>query len=308
MSLASGVARYTALKRAMGISFVHPERQLMQFAAAAEERGERFVDTASALGWIAASTSSPRERRRLLNLVRGLAVHLHAEDQRHEIPGRDAFGRDGCRRPPPHILSTPEICRIMAAALELPPVGSITPTTFHFLLGLIAATGLRRSEAVALRIDDISADGLLVRGENAKSGRERLVPLHASVRAALQRYLDIRTRLPGSADALFILHTGRPVSPGYLSKIFVLLAQRTGLREPSRPGGPRLHDLRHSYATRVLECGQANGGAYRLMMALSSALGHTRLSDTYWYLEATPVLLDRISDAAEQRHVKEAGP
>ena len=73
----------------------------------------------------------------------------------------------------------------MAAALELGPRGSITPHSLHTMIGLIATTGLRRSEAVNLLLADYTADGLVVR--NSKFGKSRLVPLHASTRGGTRR-------------------------------------------------------------------------------------------------------------------------
>ena len=278
MTLAESVASYVAFKRATGLSFKEPEQMLDSFAAQAAARGERFVCAETALAW-ASQAASPRRKHRRLQVVRGLAVYLHAEDQRHEIPHRDALGRATQHRPPPRLLTLPQVCQLMQAALELPPAGSITPVTFHYLIGLLAATGLRRAEATGLQLEDATPDGLRVR--NAKFGRTRLVPLHASVRTALDRYLQTRLQHGSSDEHLFILASGGPGEPG-----------------------PRLHDLRHSFAMRALE-GAVSGdrkGISRHMLALSTYLGHSDASNTYWYLEATPVLLNQVSAATERLH------
>ena len=231
-----------------------------------------------------------------------LASVLYADDERHEAPNRDALGKARARRPSPHLLSVIEIRRIMDAALELPPAGSITPLTFHYILGLIAATGLRRSEATGLLLTDLTADGLLIR--KAKLGKRRLVPLGGSVHRAMEAYLRERKRCGGSDDHLFVLSTGRTMHPVYLATVFVKLARRVGLRAGPGQPGPRLHDLRHAFAVRTLESALSTErrDVARHMLTLSTHLSQSNTADTYWYLEATPVLLRRVSQATERLH------
>lgn len=299
MSLTEHVTAYIAFKRATGLSFREPEQLLGSFAAHAESRGDRFVRAGTAIDW-ASQVPSPRRQRDRLQLVCGLAAYLHAADERHEIPHRNALGHAHYHRPPPRLLSLPQIRQIMAAALELPPAGSITPVTFHHLIGLLAATGLRRAEAVGLQPGDITPDGLRIR--HAKFGNERLVPLHGTVQTALQRYLATRLRCRSASDRLFVLASGRPVRPNYLSSTFIRLARQIGLRGGPGEPGPRLHDLRHSFATRVLESSVSGDRSdlSRHMLALSTYLGHASAANTYWYLEATPVLLKQVSVATER--------
>jgi hypothetical protein len=82
---------------------------------------------------------------------------MHAENDRNEIPQRDVFGWGKRPRPRPHILPVTDIERIMQAALSLPPVASITPYTYHYLIGLLAANGharLRGGRAAGKRPDE----------------------------------------------------------------------------------------------------------------------------------------------------------
>ena len=279
MTLVDQAESYVAMKRATGLSFAGQERLLADFAAHAEAQGDPFIRVATALDW-ASQSSTHNERVRRLRTVCGLARHLHAEEGRHEVPHRDALGRPSRHRPPPHLLSGDEIRRIMDAALDLPPAGSTTPHTFRTMIGLLAATGMRRSEATGLRLRDLTADGLEVR--NAKFGKSRLLPLHGSVTRALDAYLDIRG--PGKPDApLFVMPSGRAVNPCYLTQIFIGLARKLGLRGGPGTPGPRLHDLRHSYASRVLEGSRAGDrrNAGRRMLALSTSLGHAAIADTF---------------------------
>ena len=183
--------------------------------------------------------------------------------------------------------------------LELPPTGTITPHTFRFAIGLIATTGLRRSEAVSLRLSDITADGLVVR--ETKYRKSRLVVLHDSTWRALERYLERRNGRRATDDHLLVLRTGRPPSAVHLSATFRRLARETGLRGGKGEPGPTLHSLRHVFAVRSLERAHLpdRDSVSRHMLALSTYLGHGSVADTFWYLEATPTLLNSIASAAE---------
>ena len=302
MTLTDKAASYVSMKQATGLSYSGEERLLGSFAAHAEAQGDQFVQVATVLDWASQAPSQGRRAFRL-RVVCGFAAYLHAEDERHEIPHRDAMGRPLRHRPPPHLLSLGGIRQIMNAALELPPSGSITPHTFHTIIGLLAATGMRRSEAVGLRIRDLTEDGPEV--HNAKFGKARLLPLDDTVKVALDAYLEKRG--PGALDdPMFIMPSGRAVDPDYLTGTFVRLARRVGLRGKPGTPGPRLHDLRHGFAERAL-IGAASSNRRdisRRMLALSTYLGHSNIADTYWYLEATPALLNRISAATEELHIR----
>ncbi|MYF31421.1 MAG: tyrosine-type recombinase/integrase [Gammaproteobacteria bacterium] len=302
MTMTDHVKDYVASRKALGLSFREEERVLMRYAEHADAGGDEFVRINSVLDW-ARTAISVGEAQRRLRIVRGLAVFLHVGDDRHEVPHRDALGKRRRYRPPPCIPSPEEIRLIMTEALSLPPAGSLTPRTFHTIIGLIACTGLRRSEATGLLLGDLGPDGLLVR--NTKNRRDRLVPLHESTRRALDDYLVARKRQGGPCEHLFVLASGRPVRPDYLTETFILLARKAGVRGKAGEPGPRLHDLRHGFAVRALEgcISSSRKDVGRHMLALSTTLGHARPVDTYWYLEATPVLMRQVSEATEKLHM-----
>lgn len=297
MLMAANVGRYVAIKRGLGYSFADQEQMLQRYAAFADARGEECTTVSGMIEWASGAPSIQRSRE-WLRTVRHFAIAMHAKDARSEIPPRDAFGRAKRQRPRPHILSPDDVKLIMRAALAVPPVASITPYTCHYIIGLIATAGLRVSEAANLLITDITADGLLIR--ETKFRKTRLVPIHDSTRAALEEYLALRRRIGGPNPHLFVLSTGEPPDPAMVTRTFVRLARQVGLRGPAGMRGPRVHDLRHSFAVRSLEpCGKGRAAINRHMLALSTYLGHACLSDTYWYLQATPVLIRQIADATE---------
>lgn len=297
MLMTANVQRYVAIKRGLGYKFADQEQMLRKYAAYTDARNEKYTSARGIIEWASTAPSAQRSRE-WLRVVRHFAISMHAEDDRNEIPPRDVFGRAKRPRPRPHVLAPADIDRIMQAALSVPPVASITPHTYHYLFGLLATTGLRVSEAVALLNTDITPDGLIIR--ETKFRKTRLVPIHRSTRKALSEYLELRQRIGGPDPHLFVLSTGEPPDHATVTRTFVRLARQVGVRGPKGERGPRLHDLRHSFAVRSLEqCGSDRAAINRHMLALSTYLGHACLSDTYWYLEATTALTRQIADATE---------
>lgn len=302
--LSNDVTRYVAVYQALGLAFAEQSRTLHLYARYADTYGDRFTLVSRIHDWCA-TASSPVRARSCYDTVRRLCVFLQAEDPRHEVPPAGALGRGRRPRPAPHLLDPPQIRAIMDAALDLPPKASIRPQTYHHLFGLLAATGLRIFEALALQRGDLNEDGLVAR--HGKFGKSRLLPLHSTTRGALDAYLAIRTRIGGAGDDLFVVSTGQAPHKVTAHIVFVKLARQLGLRGPGRTPGPRLHDLRHSFAVRSLEaCAHDRQAVARHIAALSTYLGHADVSNTYWYLEATPVLLHDIAAASERLFGEEA--
>jgi integrase/recombinase XerD len=165
------------------------------------------------------------------------------------------------------------------------------------LFSLLSATGLRISEALSLSLDDVGKDGLLIR--QTKFKKSRLVPLHATASAGLNRYLDLRTRLAIDDAHVFVSLQWRHLSYRYVNEVFNHLIEKIELDSSGRR--PHIHDIRHTFAVRVLEscCTKNRDAIDRNMLALSTYLGHANVADTYWYLEATPQLMMDIAQTCE---------
>jgi integrase len=298
--LREAVNRHIGLYQSMGFKYRVQAYALRSFADFAEQRSEEFVQADSVLEW-AASAPSVRQRHDRLNTVHRLACVLNAEDQHHEVPPTGAFGSAPRRPRSCHIFTQEEIDRLLRAASELAPQGSIRPITYTALVSLIACTGLRISEALKLELADLTEDGLMIRA--TKFQKSRLVPLHESARHSLQQYIAARGRFAPTASTLFVSRSGGKLPYPTVITTFLLLARSVGLRGGPGQTGCRLHDLRHTFAVRSLEqCPSDRRSVARHMAALSTYLGHAHVSDTYWYLQATPRLLGDIAAAAETLH------
>jgi integrase len=252
------------------------------------------VRAKSAIDW-AAQAKTEVERHRRYQCLMGFARFIHAEEPCHEIPPEHVF----CGylpRPTPYLFTDDELRRLICAAARLGPPGSLRPQTYKTLFTLLAVTGLRPAEAYALRRDDITHDGLTIR--ETKFRKSRLVPIHDSTRCALEHYLEHRARIGGDDEHVFVSLARRPLSPCSVSRLFRQLLREAGL--PDRPGRPRVHDLRHRFATRALQaCSGARDHIGAHMLALTTYLGHAHVGSTYWYLESTPQLMTDIAARCE---------
>lgn len=294
--LSRDLERYVDDKRSLGFKFRSQSGQLRSFVAFAEGRGDRYVRSARVLSW-AAKAPSPEHRRNRLMTVRRFALAMHAENARHQVPATEAVGRATTKRRAPYIYPPDEIMRLLQAAAALEPASSIRPLMYTTLLGLIAATGMRIAEALALRAEDVTADGLVIR--ETKFQKSRLLPLHSTVQQALDRYLIARRDVPGGST-LFASADGRALPYNSVRYVFLSLLDRTGLRGAHAGRDPRIHDLRHTFAVRSLEgCSHDRAAVASHIVALSTYLGHAHVTDTYWYLQATPVLMGQIAEAGE---------
>jgi integrase len=295
--LSPSIDAYLELRRAVGFRLKSEERLLHAFARWAAERGDTHVQTPTATEW-AATARSLWQRERRLRAVAGFARHARAEDPRHEVPPIFVFGRRHVR-PRPHIYAPEELQRLLDAARRLPPLWPLRAQVFTTLFGLLAAAGLRVSEALALRDGDITSDGLVIR--KTKFNKSRLVPLHETAAAALGRYLELRRRASTVSDYVFVSPHGGRLPHATVSKTFLQLMRHAGLRSGSGTPGPRIHDLRHTMAVRALEACPHDGSPVGWhMRALSTYLGHGNLADTCWYLHATPSLMRGVADACER--------
>lgn len=295
--LKHAIESYLALRRAAGFDLRMTESLLRNFSCFAAERGETHVRTQTAIDW-AACAPSPSQQDRRLKVVILFSRHICVEDNQHEVPPDGVFGKHPPQRRAPYIFSPDDICRLLAETSRLGPPRSLRPHTYGTLFALLACTGLRVSEALALRIEDVSEDGLVIR--ETKFRKSRLVPLHDTAVEAIDRYLEHRWCFGGADEHLFVSQRGRALPYQTVIATFLRVARAIGLRpEPGKPG-PRLHDMRHTFAVRALEkCPKDRHRITRHILALSTYLGHARVADTYYYLHATPQLAADIVDACE---------
>lgn len=291
----ASVETYLAVRRAVGFTLSNTEYLLRSFADFAADRKEAHIRTATAIDWASQAKSVAQRHTRHQTICR-FAQYLRVEDLRHELPPANHFGYRKTRRVP-HIYSRDEINGLVLAATRLCSPDSLLPRTYAALISLLAATGLRISEALHLLVTDITPNGLLIR--RTKFQKTRLVPLHATAVTGLGHYLIHRQEAKRGGDHVFVSDEGQPLVYGKVHGVFRALLKSAGIK-PSGGRWPRIHELRHTLAVRALESSPT--GRQRIgqhMLALATYLGHVNINATYWYLETTPELLLDIAVIAE---------
>jgi integrase len=298
--LREALADYLRIRRRLGFEMPQDGRLLEGFVEFLERAGAERITTELALMWARTPVHAhPHRWRQRLSVVRGFARHLATIDPASEVPSKDLL--PGHRpRIAPHVYTDGEITALMAAAEKLrPPLRAARHQT---LIGLLAVTGMRPGEALALDRQDVDLRNGVVHVRAGKQKKQREVPLHESTIRALREYARLRdTRFPEpSTPAFFVSARGRRMARGELNRTFTQLVREVGLDGGAR-ARPRPHDLRHTLAVRtLLDWHEAGEDIDRRMPLLSAYLGHVDPASTYWYLESVPELLELISRRLEQ--------
>jgi len=305
-ALSKELDRYLSIRRSLGYTLSTDERILRRFTAFAEREHAEHVSSALFLRWKEAFGKANNQTwAHRLGTVRVFAQWLHSLDSSHEIPPRSLIP-NRARRPHPHIYSEDDIRRIVRAAAELPSINGIRARTCSTLFGLIAVTGLRVSEALSLDAADVDLEAGAITVRKGKFGKARLVPVTDCTRTQLAGYAKERDRLLGAPSrAFFVSDSGKRLTDCAARYNFAAVCRTIGLRRAEkykRHGrGPRIHDLRHTFAVRtLLNWYRHHAEPAREMIKLSTYLGHADPVNTYWYLEAIPELLELASQRVEE--------
>jgi integrase len=292
------LAQYIGMRRALGAKLREPAVRLSQFVDFLKNQGAEFITTELALRWAMQPKHAERATwARRLSIVRRFAMWLHAADPRTQVPPHRLIGGRG-RRNPPHIYTDDELQRLIAEAFRLRSRKRLRAHTYTTLIGLLAATGLRPGEVLALTRSDVDLQNGILSIRESKFGKSRFVPIHKSTSAALVRYANRRDELDlrRQTDAFFITESGLPLLPSAVRRTFGKVSLAAGLRAGGtrhRIGrGPRLQDFRHTFATRrLIDWYRAGLDVERELPKLSTYLGHSDVAHTYWYISADPELL-----------------
>lgn len=299
-SLREHVDDYLRLRRALGYKLERHGRLLPQLINHLEAAGASTITSELAISWARQPTGAhPRHWAARLAIARGFAAYMQTIDPRTEVPPADAFAVR-YRRPTPYLWSEEDIRRLLEAARALRQ--PLKAASFEALFGLLAVSGMRVGEAIALDLDDVDLEHgvITIREQTAKLERARLVPLHPTTVEALEHYVRTRQRLrprPRSR-AFFLSAAGTRIDRSEVSKTLRKITIALGLR--TETARPRAHDLRHGVST-LIEWQRSGVRIDERIAALSTYLGHVSPADTYWYLTATPELMGAAAQRLELR-------
>ena len=293
MSRLSGhAADYLALRRALGFKLEKEGRLLPDFAAFAEAAGAGTVTVDLAVRWAAMPEgASPVWAAQRLSMLRGFARYLQTVEPAAQVPPAGLLPARN-RRVTPYIYSDADIDALMTAARALR--NPLKAATFETLIGLLAASGMRGSEAMRLDRGDLDVAAALLTVRATKFRKSRQLPLHQTTLRALTGYQALREQLcpAGATASILVSTTGARLCHETVQPTFRRLLRQAGVGQDTPRPRPTIHGLRHSFAVKTLL------GWYRddqdvqaRMPALSTYLGHASPAATYWYLSATPELL-----------------
>jgi integrase len=301
---------YVADRRRAGFNLSIDAIQLACFARFAQHNAPREPLTVDlARQWALANrTGASLTAARRIEVLRGFARYCQQFDPATQIPPRQLFG-PAHRRLTPHIYTDNEIRALLEAASQLSPPGGLRAASCATLFGLLATTGLRISEAIALVRSDVDLVRNILLIRHAKFGKDRWVPLHPTTAKALRDYVKRRDREPfsHSDDAFFIDDRGRALRAGNVRFAFNRLRRALKWRARGGHPAPRIHDLRHYFICRRLQRWYAEGkDIHQHILSLSTFVGHVKVSDTYWYVTATPELMAAAVRRSQRRAARGA--
>jgi len=294
---------YLGLRRALGHRLADAGRLLPRFVTHLDAIEASTITVELALAWVQQPDAVPSSSvwRRRMTAVRGFARHMSGIDPATEVPGLGLVTFQQRWRPP-FIYSDGDVVALMAAVPRLIP-SPLRAATFRTMIGVLAATGMRVGEAIALRRADTDLAEGVITVRNTKFDKSRELPLDPTTIEALGAYVAIRDRLvpAPSSPTFFVSGKGTPVIYTDFGVKFRDLVRASGVGAGS-PWPVRIHDFRHSFAVNTLIRWYRDGedvGA--LLPRLSTYLGHLSPGYTYWYLSAAPELLELAAARIEKR-------
>ena len=290
--------RYLSIRRSLGYDLRTSAWVLLKFIVFAEQEGADHITVNLFLKWRDTFGHASRATwAARLQIIRLFAQWVHGIDPRHEVPPQGLIP-GSYRRSRPYIYSHEEIRRIIRGAAELPSIYGIRGLTYANLFGLISVTGMRVSEAISLDIRDVDMESGVLTIRRSKFGKTRLLPLSDSTKAQLAVYVEkCRRLLGGTTEVFFRSERGGRLTAGGVRYNFAVVCKSIGLRPLQRfhrnGCGPRIHDLRHTFAVHtLLKWYRTNKDVACEMLKLTTYLGHSIPAHTYWYIEAVPELLE----------------
>jgi integrase/recombinase XerC len=295
MTVQSAVQRYLQERRALGFDLRISGQLLLHFARFADARehhGPLTRDLQLAWARDQARGADAITWARRVEILRPFAKYYQQVEPQTAVLDSTTFGR-AHRRLTPHIYTDHEIADLLDEAGRLRPAG-LRPATYQTLFGLIAAAGLRLSEALHLRDTDVDVHGGVLTVHQTKFKKSRVLPIHPSTVSALGRYRRVRDHMMvRAADSpFFVGAAGRALPAPTVHHIFGELRRKLAWVSRGGHPHPRIHDLRHTFAVRRVQRWQESAVPMdQGMFWLSTYLGHATISNTYWYLTGVPDLL-----------------
>lgn len=310
-TLRQSIQEYLTMRRGLGFKLDDTARSLAQFATFMERRHASYITHTLALRWAQEpSHAQPSYWAGRLCHVRQFARYRSASDPRTQIPASGLLPFKP-KRARPYLYTDSQIQQLLQTTLHMPlspkhrKACALLPWVYYCLFGLLSVTGLRLGEARNLKLNDVDLKAKVLTVLGGKFGKDRWIPLHASTCKVLTDYLAKRNRHWAGRSVssyFFVSSWGNRLDAGSIHRAFYAASRRVGLRGASDSHGPRLHDLRHRFATTTLvNWYRSNEDPERRLPLLSAFLGHVHVADTQWYLSGSPELMREAMRRLEHR-------
>ena len=297
------VEAYLKYRRHLGFDLQFDETRLKSFARFAQDNGSQCLTLAISAEWARASRNpNPISWARRIEVLRGFASFCLRFDRQTVIPPRDLFGR-AHRRLVPHIFTDDELRVLLDATDCLKSPSRLRSATCRTVFGLLAASGLRISEATELARADVDCQAGVLNIRQAKFHQARLVPLEATVTEQLINYAVLRDRTvtKEACNCFFVRDDGRPISGRSILYALQQICKQLGWSVRGDHPHHRLHDLRHTFIVRsVMQLYQQGKTIDQGIAALSIYVGHAKVTDTYWYMTGIPELMSLAGERFQQ--------
>jgi integrase len=292
--LHAALDEYLSVRRTLGFKLRDEGTALPKFLRFLEKKGASYITADLALQWATQPQNVlPSHWARRLTMVRNFAQFHSAKDRRTEIPPQSLLPYRYHRKTP-YIYDDDEISRLLNAASHLQSATALRASTYTTLFGLLACTGMRISEPIALDCKNVDLTQAILTVRWTKFGKTRLIPIHSSTVDKLKEYNRLRSRIfiRPKSPSFFVSERGTRLTQCSVRYTFVKLSREIGLRAPHDSHGPRVHDMRHTFAVKtLLRWYQTGVDVERHIPELATYLGHAHVNDTYWYISAVPELL-----------------
>jgi integrase len=303
-TLASHLDGYLELRRKLGFKLRLAGGLLHRFVAFAQKKRSRFITAKLALEWAKQPADcQPAQWANRLGMVHRFAKHVSAIDPRTEIPALELLPHRYHRKPP-YLYSDKEIRKVIQTARELPARNDLRAISNATLFGLLAVTGMRIGEAIALDRKDVDLNQGLLTVRQAKFNKSRLVPIHFTTQKALRAYARVRDRFYShpASPSFFLSERGTRLTDCTVRRWFLIASYKIGLRAPTDHRGPRIHDVRHYFAHKtILKWYRRGMDVEAHLPELTTFMGHGHVGDTYWYISSSPELLKLATQRLERQ-------
>ena len=295
-TLKTQVERYIKLRRQLGYKLKTSEKILIKFASFSEEHGVSHIKNEIAVMFAKKNpNASSATWNRVLGIIRQFAFFLSAIDKKTEIPPLNLIVGT-YHRSKPYIYTKEQINNLLKGCLKLGTRAIILKHTYYTLFGLIAVTGMRISEAISLKQRNVDFSDGIIFIKNTKFKKSRIIPLDKTTLSELEKYIYYKSKYNQNSNSLnlFISSSGTELKYHNVKKAFIRASIYAGLRKTIKGKGPRIHDIRHTFAVHTLTEWYKNGIDIEVNLPLlSTYLGHVNPANTYWYLSQSPDLLNQ---------------